>query len=59
MLSFVKDKAKLLIFSLFCALVAWGFWYVLGMNGFYVIGAVVIASYGERLYRKCKQKKGA
>ena len=50
MTSFIKDKIKLVLFSLLCALAAWGFWYGLGMTGFYVIGAILLVSYSKRAW---------
>ncbi len=52
MILFIKDKIKLILFSLLCALAAWGFWYFLDMAGFYVIGVILIASYSIRIWNK-------
>lgn len=48
--SLIHDRVNLILFSIFCALVAWGFWFVLGRAGFYVIGAILFASYAKRIW---------
>ena len=57
MTSFIKDKIKLVLVALLCAFAAWGFWYGLGMVGFYIIGAILLASYSKRLWDRIRNRR--
>lgn len=52
----LKDRLSLILFSILCAGGAWLFWYLLGDVGFYVIGGIVLVSYGVRISTKIKNK---
>lgn len=50
----LKDKVKLLAVGVLCAGLAWGFWYLLGSIGLYLIGGIAAASYASRIYKKLR-----
>jgi len=51
-MDWVKDRFKLLIFSVFAAICAWLFFYIFQDNAFYIIGGLALFGFVTNKYYK-------